>query len=90
MGIAIFLIISFMIGYPIVRIYQRIFKKKKKPPLENPYIEEHKMRMFNDMMYEDYIKWMDKNGHGLPVDKIKTPEEIRFEQEMKDTHKTKR
>lgn len=79
-----------MIGYPILRIYQRIKKKYGKQKPDNPYIKAHKLRQANDKWYEDYINWMDKNGAGMPMDKVKTPEEIRFEQEMKDTHKTKR
>ncbi|WP_299153062.1 hypothetical protein [uncultured Christiangramia sp.] len=49
---------------------------------DNPYIQAHKMRQNNDQMYEEYLNWMDRTGGGLPIDKIKTPEERRFEKQM--------
>lgn len=55
-----------------------------RPKAVNPYIEEHKARQLNDDLYEDYIKWMDKKGHGLPIDKLKRQEEIDFKKDMKD------
>ena len=60
-------------------------KNNIEPP-ENPYIEAHKRRLINDAWYEDYLKWMDHNGGGMPMDKVKTPEEQQFEKKYNDAH----
>lgn len=85
-AIIFILLICCSIGYTVLRMYQKWFVKKK-PPIDNPYIKAHKLRQANDRWYDDYINWMNKSGAGLPIDKVKTPEEIRFEKEMKETYK---
>lgn len=57
---------------------------------DNPYIVQHRMRMHNDKMYDEYIAWMNKHYPGVPIDKFKFPEEQAFEQEMKNTTKSYR
>ena len=64
-------------------------EKKKEPaliPQSNPYIEAQKRRNQNDHWYDEYISWMDHNGGGMPMDKVKTPEEKQFEKKYNDAH----
>lgn len=56
-----------------------VLARKRINKLKNPYIIAHQEKMKNDMMYDDYIKWLDKNGHGVPIPKIKSPEDIQAE-----------
>ena len=59
-------------------------KKKEAPrPQLNPYIEAQRRRDQNDRWYDEYLSWMDHNGGGMPMDKVKTPEEERFDKKYK-------
>jgi len=50
---------------------------------QNPYINYHKLKDKNDEHYDEYLKWLEKHGQGAPVDKIRTPEDIRAERKIK-------
>ena len=58
--------------------------KAKEPDFENPYIVDHLYRRKNDSDYEAYLDWLDKEGGGLPLEKILTQEEWEFEQKIKE------
>jgi hypothetical protein len=49
---------------------------------DNPYIENHKLKMKNDQQYEAYILWLDSVGGDVPFEKWKTSEELRSEQQI--------
>lgn len=55
-----------------------INKIEYKKENRNPYVKEHENRVLNDSYYEDYLKWLDEKGGGLPIDKIKSKEEKEF------------
>ncbi|PHQ27706.1 hypothetical protein, partial [Leeuwenhoekiella nanhaiensis] len=48
-------------------------------PKENPYIKIHQAKIKNDKTYSEYLKWLDKNGGDIPIDKELTKEEISFQ-----------
>lgn len=82
-GILFLMFICFCIGYTVLRIYTKLFSKKK--PIKeqiNPYIWYHKMKLKNDMDYEEYLKFCAQVGEA-PVDQAgfedirKKEEEIR-------------
>lgn len=65
---------------------QKLEKKNDKlTGKDNPYIQAHLMRRQNDEMYEEYLNWLDRTGGDLPIDKIKTKEEQRFEQKFNNS-----
>lgn len=64
-------------------------KKARLQKTDNPYIVYHRMRNHNDKMYDEYLDWMNKHSPGIPVDKVKSPEEQRFEEEIRKTQNTK-
>lgn len=81
-GIIIFLLaVSCIIGLVVIGL-TRFFMPKKKPTISNPYIEAHKYKLRNDKMYDDYIDWLDKKGEGVPIPKIKSPEDIQAEMKI--------
>jgi hypothetical protein len=62
----------------VFAIFRMIAKKKV-----NPYIEAQKNIEANNKNYEDYLLWMDKKGSGVPLEKIKTIEEEKAENQYK-------
>lgn len=50
---------------------------------KNPYINYHKMKDKNESDYEAYLEWLEKNGSGAPVEKIKSPEDVRADNKIK-------
>ncbi|MBW2961271.1 hypothetical protein [Mesonia aestuariivivens] len=87
-------LVSFGIAliYGWVKFFNWIWPKQKKQtatptPPSNPYIDAHKRRQQNDKYYEDYLNWMDKTGADLPMDKVKSKEEIEFEKKYKQAQR---
>ena len=71
-------------------VYWVLPKKKKQEaphPQPNPYIEAQRRRDQNDRWYDEYISWMDHNGGGMPINKVKTPEEMEFEKKYKQAQR---
>lgn len=66
----------------MLRVFS-IDKKRKALRDENPYIRYHKFKNKNDQNYEEYLEWLEKEGEGVPVDKIKMPEDIQAENKIK-------
>lgn len=83
--IAVIIIGAVVLGaimiYAWVKIINAIFR-----PLEgknnNPYINSHLQRRKNDANYERYLDWLNRTGGGLPIDKVKFEEEIKFERKL--------
>ncbi|WP_228853248.1 hypothetical protein [Aegicerativicinus sediminis] len=46
-----------------------------KPDPKNPYIQMHQIKDTNDKNYDEYLNWLDKKGHGVPIPKFETPED---------------
>lgn len=42
---------------------------------KNPYIQYHKFKNQNDQNYDDYLKWLEKEGHGVPINKVVSKED---------------
>tara|TARA_R110000850_G_scaffold7780_4_gene28515 strand:+ start:756 stop:1028 length:273 start_codon:yes stop_codon:yes gene_type:complete len=80
----IFIAICFCVGYAVIWACGLVPFKKKKHEFTNPYIEGHKLRRLNDEAYSDYIIWLDDNNYSLPIDKLKTKEELDFENEINE------
>ena len=59
------------------------WRSNKKENLNNPYIDYHKSKMKNDKDYDEYLKWLDKNGNGVPVEKQLTLEDKKAENKIK-------
>jgi len=38
--------------------------------------------MYNDKLYDEYEDWLSENGHGVPVPKLKSPEDIEAEKKI--------
>lgn len=80
--LAIFIIaLGILACYGWVKLVMYLFWPKKKTA--NPYIEAHRQKMLNDQNYDDYIKWLDKNGGGIPFSKVETKEEKEADQAIK-------
>ncbi|WP_257657660.1 hypothetical protein [Parapedobacter lycopersici] len=62
-------------------------KKARLQKTDNPYIVQHRMRVHNDKMYDEYLEWMSKHYPGVPIDKFKFPEEQAFEREMNSANR---
>lgn len=56
--------------------------QEKNKSNSNPYIAYHKSKMENDKNYDEYIEWLDENGNGVPVDKVKSPEDVKAEKKI--------
>ena len=65
-----------------IKLVFMIFRKRIKKET-NPYIEAQKIINQNDKDYEEYIQWMQKNNGQIPLDKIRTAEEIRADNQLK-------
>lgn len=50
---------------------------------KNPYISYHKMKDRNENDYEAYLEWLEKNGSGAPIEKMKSPEDVRAESKIR-------
>lgn len=61
-------------------IWPKTMEKGNEPIApSNPYIDAQRRRDQNDRWYDEYLSWMDHNNGGMPMNKVKTPEEIEFE-----------
>ncbi|MDI9256323.1 hypothetical protein [Flavobacterium sedimenticola] len=61
---------------------EKRINKKKIAEQNNPYIQAHKAKMLNDKNYEEYLDWMAKNAHGVPVPKMMTREDWEASQKI--------
>jgi len=70
--------------YGFVKAVNAIFNPwiRRLEKRDNPYIAMHRIKFHNDKMYDEYLKWLDKNGGDIPFEKWKTEEEVRFEKEL--------
>lgn len=50
---------------------------------ENPYIKYQKFKSKNDENYEEYLKWLEKEGDGVPIEKFTSPEDSKAERQYK-------
>lgn len=85
------LVIGSVLIYGFIKMINAVFnpvikrledKKRRMYKLDNPYIQAHQVRRHNDDSYQEYLEWLDKNNGSLPIDKLKTHEELRFEEEI--------
>ena len=82
-----FLIISGIVSASLliwawVKFVNWMLPSKKNTLVENPYIHSHLIRRANDKAYENYLDWLDKTGGDLPIEKVKSKEELKFEIEV--------
>lgn len=49
----------------------------------NPYILYHKRKMQNDSNYDQYMDWLEKEGHGAPIKKVISPEDAEADEKIK-------
>ncbi len=80
------IVIGIAVCYGFVKAVNVVFNpwiRKLDAKKTNPYITAHTNRIRNDNYYEEYLKWMDKTNGELPIHKVKTPEERRFDKNIK-------
>lgn len=84
------IVIGSILIYGFIKLVNAIFNpiikkldaEKETFKTSNPYIQAHQMRRHNDKNYEEYLEWLNNTGGDLPIDKIKSEEELRFERKM--------
>lgn len=64
-------------------IFQLTFFSKRNHENSNPYIKTQLLINQNNKNYDEYLKWMGKNGGGVPIEKVMTKEEFEAEQKLK-------
>lgn len=81
MAVAIIILFSVVFGiWAIAKFLLFVINYYKS---KNPYIQYHKMKNQNDDDYQDYLEWLKKEGRGVPVEKMKSPEDVRAENKIK-------
>ncbi len=65
---------------PLIRWTER--KRDRLQLKDNPYVQAHMERRWNDKMYDEYLDWLDQTNGSLPIEKLKSKEEIEFENEV--------
>lgn len=76
------IVVAIVLIWAWVRLVNWMLPTKKSSQTTNPYIQAHLMRRDNDAHYEEYLNWLDKTGGGLPIEKLKTKEELKFEKQI--------
>lgn len=76
-----FLAIFYTLGLITYKGINYIFNFRKRN--NNPYITYHKIKFQNDKNYSEYLDWLSKNGGDIPVEKVKTKEEIEADKKIK-------
>lgn len=84
LAILFFLVVGAVLIYGWLKLVNAIFSPFEKKDEDNPYIKAHRVKMQNDKMYNEYLKWLDKNGGDIPFEKWKTREEKKFDKKIKD------
>lgn len=69
------IIVGLILWYLWVKLVFAVFGYFNKKRNSNLYINTEKLKMKNDKDYKAYLKWMDKKGDGVPMEKLKTREE---------------
>ena len=86
MGYVIIILGFGIVGYGFYKFYQLfkvLFYKSENIQEQNPYIEMHKSVLGNDKNYDEYLNHLSKNHPDqVPLDKIKTYEEIELERKI--------
>lgn len=49
----------------------------------NLYINAHRVKIDNDRQYDEYLKWLNKKGEGVPIPKVMTKEDAEAEKQIK-------
>ena len=70
----------------IVTIFDWLEKKINGTDVNNPYIKAHLSKKKGDTTYQEYLKWLDKNGGDMPLEKLKTKEELEFDRKLERAH----
>ena len=72
--IVLLIVVFVAIGYGFIKAINALFKRK-----ENPYIKAHRIKMSNDILYKEYLRWLHMQGGDMPFEKWKTEEEEKFD-----------
>ena len=80
MTFLIFVVVSAIVGHSIIWCVYVLSGASKKG--KNRYIQKHKARIKNDADYQEYLRWMEKRRHDLPLDKVESMREREFEVEL--------
>ena len=89
MGLILFLLGIFVLAFFISKTAKFFLGKitrweERQKQNENPYIKYQKFKSKNDENYDEYLRWMEKHGDGVPVEKFTTPEDAKAEKKYKD------
>jgi FtsZ-interacting cell division protein ZipA len=71
----IIIIVGLVLCYLWAKVVFALFGYFNRKRNSNLYIQTEKLKIKNDRDYEAYLKWMDKQGNGVPMEKLKTREE---------------
>lgn len=70
------MIIGAVISIVFYFLYRRYYYNS------NPYIKAHRSKWKNDRNYFAYLRWLSKKGGDIPIEQIKTKEEIELFREI--------
>lgn len=86
MGVALIIFLTAVFGIWAAAkflLFVISYSERNSKPSKNPYIEYHELKNKNDDDYQDYLEWLKKEGRGVPVEKMKSPEDVRAENKIK-------
>jgi len=70
------IIVGLALSYLWVKLVFAVFGYIHRRRNSNPYINAEKLKIKNEKDYDKYLKWMDKNGKGVPMPMLKAREEL--------------
>lgn len=80
----VLIIVGLVLSYLWVKFVFAVFGYINKKRNSNPYINAEKLKIKNEKDYQNYLKWMNKKGSGVPLDKVKTQEEKIAEEKINE------
>ena len=71
--VILIIVIAIILIYLWIKVVNAVFNPiiRRLEKKDNPYIQAHRVKMYNDKMYSEYLVWLDKNGGDIPFEKWK-------------------
>ena len=78
------IVVGVCLIYLWVKAFNAVFNPliRKVNKNSNPYITAHKVKFKNDKDYDNYLRWLNKKGGDMPIDKLKSIQELQFEKQL--------
>lgn len=89
-GLIILVLFICVSAFLISALAKFILRKMDKKPIDQPvkeynaYIAYHKLKNKNDKDYQEYLKWLQSNGGGVPVEKTISAEDKKAETKIRN------